>query len=117
MWDGKGLPPAGRGCEATWLELPDGGGNDFCRVLIKGYFGPKVWFTEFDGNKFDIVMAISDCEFRKPKAQEEIDREEFIDVAKEAIDVNEFAVSEMTTVRKVIEQLADADFKAPKGDK
>lgn len=74
-----GLPPIGCECQATWLELPDGGGNDFCDVIIKGYFGGEVWLSKVNGvDGYSEVVKITDCEFRKPKTQEEKDREALI---------------------------------------
>ena len=77
-WNGEGLPPVGCRCSATWLELPDGGCNDFCEVAIKGYFDGEVWLSKVNGVGYSEVLKVKDCEFRPLKTQQEKDREAFV---------------------------------------
>jgi hypothetical protein len=74
-------PVVGEECEAAWLELPDGGSNDFCPVMVKGYFGEKVWFTELIGQNYETVVNLKDCIFRPTKSAKDLEREAFIESA------------------------------------
>lgn len=84
-WDGEGLPPVGCRCSATWLELPDGGCNDFCEVAIKGYFDGEVWLSKVNGVGYSEVLKVKDCEFRPIKTQQEKDREAFVGSVKQLL--------------------------------
>lgn len=76
--DKEWLPTVGEECDAVWLELPDGGGSDFCAVVIKGYCGNEVWFSKVNGvDGYSEVVKITDCEFRPLKTGEELEREDF----------------------------------------
>ena len=108
-----GLPPAGCECQATWLELPDGGGNDFCDVIIKGYFGGEVWFSKVNGvDGYSEVVNVADCEFRPLKTQDEKDREAFIEKAKSSIQLAKTGF----TLEEIFTNLFNAGFTAPKGE-
>ena len=73
-WSGAGLPPVGTGCEAVWLELPDGGDSNFERVIIKGYWENQVWFCTADGEDFTHLLA--NVDFRPIPTQAQLEREE-----------------------------------------
>ena len=81
-WDGTGFPPVGTECEAVWLEAPDGGGRDFERVIIKGYYKKQVWFCTTSGE--DITHLTENVDFRPTRTQAQREREEAIDFAARA---------------------------------
>ena len=113
-----GLPPAGCECEAAWLELPDGGGNDFCKVLIKAYYDNEVWFFKINGvDGYSEVVKITDCEFRPLKTEKEKEREAFIEKANLKV-TRGYMVDQATgsNLMEIFGDMFDAGFKAPEGE-
>jgi hypothetical protein len=113
--EAKREPVVGKECEAAWLELPDGGSNDFRRVMIKGYFGDEVWFSKVNGvDRYDEVLRVTNCTFRPIKTQQEKDREAFIEDASRVM----FNSDNKTFVNDIsLGALFDAGFTAPKESK
>ena len=111
-WNGEGLPPVGCRCSATWLELPDGGCNDFCEVAIKGYFDGEVWLSKVNGVGYSEVLKVKDCEFRPIKTQQEKNREAFVNKALGLCPL----IIPTGDIRKLLEMSFDngARFKVPK---
>tara|TARA_R110000744_G_scaffold246942_1_gene363446 strand:+ start:13599 stop:14150 length:552 start_codon:yes stop_codon:yes gene_type:complete len=105
------MPEVGANCDAVWLELPDGGGNDFCAVTIKGYFGDDVWFSKVNGAGYSEVMKVTDCKFRPLKTQQEKDREAFI---KLALKLGEQQFDKGISIDDVYGNMFDKGFTAPK---
>ena len=75
-WILTGRPPVGKKCEAVWLEMPDGGDRDFHRVMIKGYWKDKVWFSSESGEDFTHLVAYVD--FRPISNRAKIDRSQLV---------------------------------------
>ncbi|MCP4791693.1 MAG: hypothetical protein GY881_15820, partial [Gammaproteobacteria bacterium] len=107
------MPEVGQECEAVWIELPDGGGNDFCAVVIKGYYDDEVWLSKVNGVGYSEVVKIADCKFRPLKTAAEKKRDAFMSQAKAGLS---FDMKYNHVVDSVLEQLADNGFKAPEGD-
>ena len=101
-WNGTGLPPVGTECEAVLLEDPEGGGRDFERVIIKGYWEKQVWFCTAGGEDFTHLLA--DVDFLPIRTQAQREREEVVETA-HAIIVDARAGS---TLDDVLQALYDA---------
>jgi hypothetical protein len=106
--EAKWEPIVGEECYAAWLELPDGGSNDYRRVIIKAYSGKQVWFTDLGGLWGDVVMKITDCIFRPLKTAKELDREAFVECVRQLLPKSDF------DDLKLAVNLYDLGFTAPK---
>ena len=73
-WNGEGLPPVGIECEANWLELPDGGSDNWVRGIIASRYGNDVWFRPV--HELSVVMDVHAIEFRPIKSAAELEAEE-----------------------------------------
>lgn len=121
-----GLPPIGCECETTdfWnsFERPEKLADGQKVSILMNYQCPV---TKTDGviftwvefpDKIRTEWTGNEKHFRQLKTQEEKDREAFIEMANESIDVKEFSYSEINVVKRVIKHLANNNFTAPKGD-
>ena len=70
-----GLPPVGVECEMMYLLPQYERTESFEKVLVKSYYEGQVWFQNTDN--LEVVVPLSECEFRPIKSQAEKEREEF----------------------------------------
>lgn len=106
----NGLPPVGEVCEAMWLEAPDGGSREWCKVTYKRDFDSKVWFRHGDD---EIILHTFHVEFRPIQSE----RDKTVTAAITG-DTLAYCGANIDTYRSWAEDLFDRGMLSmPKGDK